>query len=195
MNDLTVEYEKELILQLQNNESKSFDILFEKYSGRLYRFSFSLLKNNEDAKEIVQETFFRVWEKRHKIDSAKSFKSFLFTISYHLIIDQLRLRLKDQEYRKYLKEYFNSEKNSGDSSPDFETLTRKVAQAVEELPNKRKQIYSLSRENGLSHKEIASQLNISVKTVENQINLALKHIRVRLGNDYLPLVLFISLFS
>jgi len=195
MNDLPRDDEKLLVSKLRNNEVKSFDILFEKYSAKLYRFSFSLLKNHEDSKEIVQETFFRVWDKRREIDSSKSFKSFLFTISYHLIIDQLRLKLKDQEYRKFLKEYFKAEEVKVDSVTDYETLNRQSASIIDELPAKRKQIFTLSREQGLSHKEIAAQLNITVKTVENQINLALKLIKSRLGNDIFPVLLFLSLFS
>jgi len=195
MNDLTNKDEKLLVSQLRNNDVKSFDILFENYSSKLYRFSFSLLKNHEDSKEIVQETFFRVWDKRREIDSSKSFKSFLFTISYHLIIDQLRLKLKDQEYRSFLKEYFKTEELQIISEPDFESLNRQIVTVIEELPSKRKQIFTMSREQGLSHKEIAGQLNISVKTVENQINLALKLIKSRLGNDIFPVLLFLSLFS
>ena len=195
MNDVTNKDEKLLVSQLRNNEVKSFDILFEKYSAKLYRFSFSLLKNHEDSKEIVQEAFYRVWEKRHEIDSSKSFRSFLFTISYHLIIDQLRLKLKDQEYRKFLKEYFKTEEVKFDTVTDYETLNRQIATIVEELPAKRKQIFTISREKGLTHKEIAGQLNISVKTVENQINLALKLIKSRLGNDIFSVLLFLSLFS
>jgi RNA polymerase sigma-70 factor (ECF subfamily) len=195
MNDLPRDDEKLLVSKLRNNEVKSFDILFEKYSAKLYRFSFSLLKNHEDSKEIVQETFFRVWDKRREIDSSKSFKSFLFTISYHLIIDQLRLKLKDQKYRKFLKEYFKAEEVKVDSVTDYETLNRQISAVIEELPAKRKQIFTLSREQGLTHKEIAGQLNISVKTVENQINLALKLIKSRLGHDIFPVLLFLSLFS
>lgn len=194
MNNVTDTDEKLLVSKLRNNDVKSFDILFEKYSQKLFRFSFSLLKNHDDSKEIVQETFLRVWDKRHEIDSSKSFKSFLFTISYHLIIDQLRLKLKDQEYRIFLKEYFKTEELQIISQSDYESLNRQIATIIDELPTKRKQIFTMSRERGLSHKEIAGQLNISVKTVENQINLALKHIKSRLGNDIFPVLLFISLF-
>lgn len=195
MNDLTNFDEKMLVSKLRNNDVKSFDLLFEKYSNKLFRFSFSLLKNHEDSKEIVQETFYRVWEKRNEIDSSKSFKAFLFTISYHLIIDQLRLKLKDQEYRRFLKEYFKTEENKLDSGADYETLNRQISAIIEELPAKRKQIFVMSREKSLTHKEIAEQLNISVKTVENQINLALKLIKSRLGKDIIPVLLFLSLFS
>lgn len=194
MEPLATENDKQLVAKLRNNEVQAFDSLFHKYSEKLYRFSFSLLKNEEDSKEVVQEVFFRIWNKRFDMDSTKSFKSLLFTISYNLIIDQLRLRLKDQNYRKFLRDYFDRQVIKTDSNIDFETLSQQVDTAVEELPGKRKQIYKLSRENGYSNKEIARELGISVKTVETQINLSLRHIKFRLGDQILPAILFTALF-
>ena len=194
MEPLTTENDKQLVTKLRNNEVQAFDSLFHKYSEKLYRFSFSLLKNEEDSKEIVQEVFFRIWNKRFEMDSSKSFKSLLFTISYNLIIDQLRLRLKDQNYRKFLQDYFDRQVIKTDSNIDFDTLSKQVDTAVEELPGKRKQIYKLSRDNGYSNKKIARELGISVKTVETQINLSLRHIKFRLGDQILPAILFTALF-
>jgi RNA polymerase sigma-70 factor (family 1) len=187
--------EKTLVAKLKNNEAEAFDALFHKYSNKLFRFAFSLLKNEEDACEIVQETFFKIWEKRNNIDSSKSFKSFLFSISYHLIIDQLRERLKNQEFRNSLEKYFSERANFQENRLDYSTLETEINKAVNELPEKRKQIYRLSREQGFSHKEIAGQLGVKPKTVENQINLALKHIKTRLGKDFLAVLLFLSLFG
>lgn len=189
------EDDKQLVSLLKKTEVKAFDILFHKYSQRLYHFSFSLLKNEEDAKEIVQETFLRIWNRRLEVDSGKSFKSYLFTISYHLIIDQLRLRLKDQEYRNFLQDYFKISNFSVDSKIDYEELTQKIDQVIEELPEKRKRIYKLSREEGMSNNEIAEKLGISTKTVENQITLSLRYLKLRLGKHMLPVILFLSLFS
>lgn len=188
------EDDKLLVLQLNNDEVEAFDALFHKYSEKLFRFSFSLLKNKEDAQEIVQEAFLRIWKKREEIDSAKSFKSFLFSISYNLVVDRLRLRLKDQEYRKFLVHYFESESFELRNDLDYDKIVVQIRNAVEELPHRRKQIYTLSREIGLSNKEIASRLDISVKTVENQITLALKHLKTKLGKDLLQVVLFLILF-
>jgi RNA polymerase sigma-70 factor (ECF subfamily) len=195
MSLLEKDNDKLLVVQLVNNEVEAFDKLFHKYSEKLYRFAFSLLKNSEDSKEIVQEAFLRIWRKREAIDSTKSFKSFLFAISYNLIVDQLRLRLKDQEYRKFLISYFESESFDLSSKLDYDKIVSQIRDAVDEMPAKRKQVYTLSRELGLSHKEIASRLGISVKTVENQITLALKHLKSKLGKDILPLILFLFLFS
>jgi RNA polymerase sigma-70 factor (family 1) len=186
--------DKILALRLNNNEVKAFDALFHKYSNKLYRFSFSLLKNEEDSKEIVQETFCKIWDKRKELDSGKSVKSFIFTISYNLIIDQLRLRLKDEEYRKFLEQHFRENPFKQGTDMDYETIKKEIDKAVEELPAKRRQIYRLSREKGLSHKKIAAQLDIKEKTVENHINLALRHIKSRLSNELLAVLLFFSLF-
>jgi RNA polymerase sigma-70 factor (family 1) len=184
MNDLSGYNDDILVSELKNNEARAFDILFYKYSNKLFSFSFSLLKNNEDSKEIVQETFLRIWYNRNEIDPHKSFKSFLFTISYNLIMDRLRLRMKDKEYRKFLEYYFEYKETGIRSESDYEILKKEIERAIEELPEKRKNIFKLSREEELSHKEIAEKLDIKVKTVENQINLALKHIKVRISKIF-----------
>lgn len=186
--------DKQLVLLLRNNEVGAFDKLFYRYSDKVFCFAYSLLKNKEDSREIVQESFLRIWEKRENIDPSKSFKSFLFKISYNLIIDQLRSRLKDREFHDYLERYYELSTVEFNSENDFEILQKKINKAVKELPRKRKSIYRLSRQDGFSHKEIADQLNISVKTVENQINLALKHIKRCLGKEVLPVLLFLLLF-
>lgn len=195
MNGLLKDSDNSLVEQLKTNEIEAFDSLFHRYSEKLYGFSFSLLKKHEDSKEIVQEAFILIWKKRNNIDSSKSFKSYLFQISYNLIIDQLRYRLKDNEFREFLAGYFESEKIELETRIDCETIEKKVKIALEELPEKRRRIFVLSREAGLSHKEIAAKLGISVKTVENQITLSLRHIRQKLGKDILAILLFLSIFS
>lgn len=195
MTDFLKQTDKILVQLLKKNEVEAFDQLFHKYSEKLYSFAYSLLKNHEDSKEIIQEAFIRIWEKRHDIDCSKSFKAYLFKISYNLIIDQLRARIKDTKYREFLVHYFESEKIELNSNIDYETISNQVRNAVSELPEKRRRIYVLSREAGLSHKEIANKMGISVRTVENQINLSLRHIRERLGSGILAVLLFVSIFS
>jgi len=187
--------DKKLVDQLKSNNEKAFDTLFYRYSEKIYRFSFSLLKNEEDSKEIVQEVFCRIWEKRNKIDSSKEFKSFLFTISYNLIVDQLRLRLKNNEYREFLVKYFDSNNFNLSNEIDYDRLNKQISSIIEELPPKRRRVYKLSRENGLTYKEIAKKLGISVKTVETHINLSLKHLKTRLGKEFFPVLFFLFLFA
>ncbi len=192
---MTSAHEIKLIARLQNDEVKAFDHLFQVYSRNLYRFAFSLLKNKEDAEGIVQEVFLRVWNRRAGIDSTRSFKSYLFTISYNLIIDELRLRMKEKEYIHHLEKFFATEEIIANSEADYNLLKSQIDEMVAKLPDKRKQIYKLSREEGLSYKEISEKLHISVKTVENQINLAIKFLKYSLGKDIVAVGLFVTLFG
>jgi len=176
-------HDKKLIEQLRKNHVKAFDQLFEKYAKSVYAFSLSLLKNREDGEEIVQEVFFRVWMNRHEIDAHKSFQSFLFTIAYNLIIDNFRKKISSEKFLQYLLE--RKEQNDLDTEKRFlfSELKSEIDDVVSHLPEKRKHIFQLSREQGLSHKKIAELLNISPKTVENQIALAIKEIKQHLNAD------------
>jgi RNA polymerase sigma-70 factor (family 1) len=176
----TYEYEKQLVSLLKDNNVKAFDILFYKYSKNIYNYSFSILKDSDESKEIVQEVFCRVWNYRSKLDTEKSFKSLLFTITYRLIINHLRIKIKEKKYLNHVLDNYNPENNSLNNNHEYSILSNQIENAVDELPEKRKKIFKLSRENCLSYIEIANELGITTKTVENQINLSLKYLRVRL---------------
>lgn len=183
-----------LVAEFLKGNIKSFDLLHEKYSERLYGFAFKLLKNKEDALDTVQEAFLRVWQKRRELKEDKSFKAFLFTISYNIIMDQLRKRLSDYNYLEFLKGKFKMEEIVSENSADFNILESQIQSFICELPLRRQEIYRLSREKGLSNKEIAESLSISVKTVETQLHLAVKLLKCRLSDGSLTSLLFFALF-
>ncbi len=180
-----------LAKRIRKGDIKAFDLLYHTYSQKLYGFAFSMLKNHDDAKEIVQDTFLKIWEKREMINPASSLQAFLFSVSYHTAIDLIRKRFKDDQYLTYLQAQSHENESVTTEEPAYyQELIRILNNVIGELPEQRKKIYLLSREEGLSHKEIAEKLNISVKTVENQITLALKTIRKQLiSNDLLGLLL------
>lgn len=180
--------------QLQNGDLKVFDLVYRQYSERLYGFAFSILKNHEDSKEIVQETFLKLWNKRAELRSDKSLKSYLFTISYNISIDIFRKRLNNEKYQGYLKQQFSQGEPETENLAHFNELNDEILRSVDDLPEQRRLIFKLSREQGLSHAEIAEQLGISPKTVENQINLALRTIRKNLESGGLGALLFLFLF-
>ena len=186
--------DKQLAGQIKKGQTYAFDQLFDRYSQPLYRFSKSLLKNHEDAEEVVQEVFFRIWKKRDELNERRSFQSFLFSIAYNLIVDQFRQRVKDQKYEQFLIKQAQQNYLNPGNELEYKELKKQVNKAITELPEQRKKIYQLSREKGLSYKKIAGRLHIKPKTVENHINLALKYIRKRLRNETLAVALFLSLF-
>ncbi len=185
--------ESEIVEDLKDGLASAFDNLYEAYSHKLYIFALSILKSREDAEEVVQSTYFKIWEKRLNIDSHNSFKSFLFTVAYHVTVDMLRERLKERRYREIILEKATSNYNL-EEAIEFSDLLDHVSQIVKDLPPRKHLIYRMSRIEHLSYSEIAGQLNISVKTVENSLNFSMNFIKSRLGKDSLVILLYTALF-
>ncbi len=185
--------ERETVEELKDGMASAFDTLYKAYSHKLYAFALSILKSREDAEEVVQSTYYKIWEKRLSIDSNNSFKSFLFTVAYHVTIDMLRDRLKEKKYRENILQKATSNYNL-EEAIEFGNLLEHVSHIVKDLPPRKHQIYHLSRIEHLSYSEIAEQLNISVKTVENSLNFSMNFIKSRLGKDSLVILLYIALF-
>ncbi|MGV8093475.1 MAG: RNA polymerase sigma factor [Mangrovibacterium sp.] len=182
--------DQEYIIGLKNEDYTAFDGLFKRYSERIFAFVFSISKDSFIAEEITQTVFVKVWEKRMQIDEHFSFRSFLFRITYNETISYLR---KEKAEKKRIESFTSSRSylsNETEYLVEFksqETLAREI---IDRFPERRKQIFKLSREQGLTNKEIAEQLQISVKTVENQMNSALKVLKVKLGPSNIPYLLF-----
>ena len=163
--------------------------MYERYSQNLYNFSLSLLKTHEDAEGVVQEVFYRVWNKRIELLEHTSFKSSLFKLAYNVTIDHFRKRAKDHKYVNFVVN--QAQQNCLDPLDilEYEDLKKEIEKAISELPLKRKQVFQMNRLEGLIYKEIADRKLITTKTVENHINLALKHIRKQLSCNYEDIVL------
>jgi RNA polymerase sigma-70 factor (ECF subfamily) len=150
------------------------------------------LKSEAESEELVQEVFTIIWEKRANLKEELSFKSFLFTIAFNIIRKHFRAK-------SYLAEYFKSDINADldmqtSQKITYDSLYQYITELVNQLPERRKEIFIKSRFKGLSIKEIAEELNISHKTVENQLTDALKFIRTNLNRENIPVILFFILF-
>jgi len=186
------ENEPQLVYNLSKGNLLAFNTLYKEYSGRLYRFALGYLKSEEEAEELVQEVFTKIWEKRANLKEELSFKSFLFTIAFNIIRKHFRTKV-------YLSEYFKTGKSDDidmqtSQKITYDSLYQYISELVNRLPNRRKEIFIKSRFEGHSVKEIADELQISHKTVENQLTAALKFIRTNLNREKIPVVLFFILF-
>ncbi len=177
--------EAQYVVGLKNGDYSAFDVLFKKYVNKLYAFVISITKDTFMAEEITQDVFARVWEKRAHIDEHYSFHSFLFSVTYNETISHLR-KIKAEKNKL---ESFTSLKNTSTNETEYEVEFRNLESVtndiIEKFPDKRKQVFKMSREQGLTNKEIAQTLNVSVKTVENQMTIALKKLREELGKNEL----------
>jgi len=173
----------------------AFDAIYNKYCHRLYKFVFVYLKREEDAEEIVQEVFIKVWNARDKIDVYSSFKSFLFTIAYNETMSLLRKRLIEAKSREYLKSIQQIETSDQVINElQYKELDDRLQASLNQLTPRQKEIFILSREEGLTHKEIAEKLNISESTVNNHLVSTLKFLKSRINGDLIINAFFLYLF-
>lgn len=175
------EDQKGVIELLKQSDQKAFNILFRLYSARVYHFSYSYLKSMEEAEEIVQDTFIKIWENRATIDPSYSFSGFIFTVAHHLILNRIRKIRNENHCKAVLAVNSVNTQNETEEKVLHAELERVQQAALTELPPRRKMIYQMIREEGMTYKQVAEQLNISVKTVESQMTEAIKHFRAKLS--------------
>ncbi len=181
-----------LLEQLKDGDMLAFDVIYKQYSSRLYGFVLQLIKQESDAEEIVQEVFVKIWESRKDINAYSSFDSYLFTIAYNNTISLLRKRVSEKKYLEYLKS-IQQVSGSVDIIEEihFKDVKSNFEKLVNQLTSRQKEVYNLSREEGLTHKEIAKKLGISQNTVEIHISNALKFIKKNMDKSLFINTLFI----
>jgi len=182
----------ELVSRLRNGDVNAFDIIYRKYSGKLYAFGLKLLKSEVEAEELVQCVFLKLWENHKTLNPDLSFKSYLFTITYNDICKLFRRR---NYIRKFIDEtVYENLKTAPDLSEriDYKSLLERVELIISKLPERQKSIFMKSRDEGKSSKEIASELGLSPGTIDNYISESLKFIRLHLLNEDFALLILLS---
>ncbi len=183
-----------LVKRLHKNDIFAFNELYRKYSPKAYNFIIKHLDTKEDTKDLLQELFITIWNKRKDINEELSFNSYLFTITLNLIRKHFRKKVKDRNIiNKWTETAVHYSQDSAylAETHNLELISNKI---INELPAKRKKVFELSRKEGLSNDEIALKLNIKKKTVENHLNLALKYFRKKYKSSSFLLSLFFILY-
>lgn len=182
----------DLVKRLQENEEEALTIIYNKYWEVMYLAAYNLVKDRSVCEDIVQEVFISLWQRREKIQIKVSLKSYLYTSTVYKVYDHFnknKKMIKDELFDGFENKIENS---NPETKLMHQELITYLDTIVESLPDKCKEVYKLSRENMLSNKEIAEQLNISQRTVEGHISKALKILKESLG--VAVSVEFISLF-
>ena len=184
--------EKELVIQLKLGSEKAFNLLFQNYHRRLFAFSYKLLFSTEDAEEVVQEVFYKIWKNKLFLNEEMCFSSFVFTVARNHVYNLLSKRVSESAYKSYSTAFTPVQASNTEEAYNFEELKNIILQRVEKMPEKRKKVFLMSRFEGISNQEIAKQLNLSLSTVENHINKALKllkqHLYIRDINLFLGFI-------
>ena len=169
--------DEQLLSLLKDGDITAFNMIYDRYSRPLYLYILSKTDRGETSKDLLQDLFATLWEKRFTLDIHLSLRAYLYQSVRHKIIDLYR---KDSTYRKYLQqliEHFDAQPHNISETYDYKAKASEVFEAINRLPARMKEIFMLSRFENLSIEQIASRLDLSQQTVKNQITKALKILR------------------
>jgi len=173
--------DEQLVALLKTGNQQAFTEIYDRYAATLAGFAGSKLYNLDDAKDILHDLFVKLWENRGQIHINSDLQSYLFGMVRHRIVDKIRKNITREEYASMLQSLTTANQYSVDKQVEAKELRQTIENSMLQLPARVKEIFKLSREEGLSNREIAEKLNLSEQTIKNQISAALKHLRKSLA--------------
>ena len=194
MKDSNFQTEQEIIVSLHRGSITAFESLFENYSQKLYRFSYSYLKSESEAEDVVQEVFLKLWENRSRLRTGTSFQSYLFKIAFNSILKSFNKKNRQGKFRTDLFELLLFEDTSLEDQLGFEALLSKLDLLIDQMPARRREIFLKRKKEGKTVRSIALEMKISDKTVENQITEAMNFLRKAFDKDKISGKFFFFLF-
>ena len=184
--------EKELIVRLKNGDKTAFELLFHFYYPGLVVYTSQFTADRNDAEEIVQDFFVRFWQRHQQIIPSDSFKNYFFLSVKNSSLNYLKHKKIEARYLQELSDLSNQHLVY---DPDLYLVTElqeKIKDSINLLPEKCREIFMMSRVQGMKNDEIAKDLKLSKRTIETQISNALKVLRVEL-KDYIGLLIFLGI--
>jgi RNA polymerase sigma-70 factor (ECF subfamily) len=178
---------KEMTADLVNENEAVFEQLFKKHFRELHAYSFSLLKDWDVAEEIVQSLFLKIWEKNEWSHIQTSIKSYLYKSVYHDSLNYIRRQKVQLKYQTSTAYAMKNDTDDAAGKLKMSELEQHLSRALGKLPEKCRAIFQLSRFQELKYQEIATQLDISIKTVETHMGKALRILRKEM-KEFLPLI-------
>lgn len=178
--------DRALIDKLIEGDVSAFEQVYRSYFSKVLGFVHRFSLSREDTEEIVQDVFLKLWKNRISIDREKNLDVFLYVIAKNLVIDRMRQLVATERRLHQFKVSVKSPpaQNSTEQLVNFYELKDIISGLVDQLPTRRRMIFKLNREKGLSYKEIADLLNISQGTVEKQMSQAIRTLKASLALKY-----------
>lgn len=183
------------IQRLIGGDDIAFREVYDLHSGRVYQMAFRFLKDTAWSEEIVQDVFLKLWLNREGLDKDGNIWLYLYVITKRLCLNKLREIRKSTVLFEQLMHHIEIAGNGSEEQLMADELERQTQDVIARLPKQQQLIFKLSREEGLTHKEIAQRLGISPNTVKNHIAQALKTLKGTLqqaGYTYMLALVFIS---
>lgn len=170
-----------LIALLREGDPLSFEILFQKYYVRFYNFVFNLTKNSQAAEDIIQNVFMKIWINRANLRPDQSIHNYIYVLSKREMLNHIRDRKAYVQVERLVMTEQPSEEVT-DQSMALKELDERIRRFIADMPEQRRKVFLLSRYRGLTNKEIAEMMGLSVRTVDRHINLALTSLKKEFMN-------------
>lgn len=177
---------------IKAGNEKAFERVFKQYFKCLHAYAFSFLKDEVLAEEIVQNVFFRIWEKKNQLNVQSSLKAYLYRAVHNESLNYLKHQKVKAGYQLHYSNTMEEAQEQTEGKVAASELEKHIQKALSELPQQCRIIFQMSRFEQLKYQEIANQLGISIKTVENQMGKALKLMRLKLV-EFLPVFILLVL--
>ena len=184
----------DLVNSLHSGDSEAFDLIYQKYSKKLYSFGLKYLGTPSEAEELVQNVFVKIWENHKLLKKELSFKSYLFTIAYNEICKYFRKNKYEKQFVEAIAFENSSSTSNMEEGIDFKSIINRVDQILESLPERQRIAFKKSRIEGMATKDIANELKLSPGTVDNYISETSKFLKSKIKKEDLIIILFLSLF-
>lgn len=175
--------DEELVVMVTENSNEAFRILYNRYWNRMLIKAYSVLQSYDLAEEVVQDAFINLWRRRHSLQLKYSFHTYIASVVKYEVMARLAQRKKQPVYLDDIT-VAPTQDHSTQQWLDFDELKGQIEMTIHTLPDKCQLVFRLSREQGLSTKQISDTLDISHKTVEAHISKALKTLRISLSSFF-----------
>ncbi len=171
--------EKKWLRSLRKGDVKSFEFIFRFYYEPMLDHATRILGEAAEAEEVVQDVFLKIWRDRQKLRIQTSLQAYLYTSVYHACLNLIRKKKQGYDYRQYLSRQ-TVPVFPADERLYYAETSRRVFDVLERMPERRRTIFTMSRFQGMTYRDIAQKLSLSVKTVEDNMTKALRFLRKNL---------------
>lgn len=182
---------KQQIEALKNGSYKAFEVLYDEYYHLLYGYVFGLIRSHEDTREIVQNTFIKIWLHRAKLDPELSFKAWLFKIAKNSLLNDVKKKWNNPLFEDYMLHCEDAELTENNSEFDFELFRIALVKAKVKLTPRQKEVFELSKEENYTPSEIAVKLHITEDSVYNYLSAAITVLRKEMKDLSFALLFFV----
>jgi RNA polymerase sigma-70 factor (ECF subfamily) len=170
----SIQHEPEIVRMLNEGNESALKYVYDHYSNRIYFLAMKFLKSPELSQELVQDVFLKLWEKRAELDCDRPVEAWLYTVAKNRIINQFKKQAR--EHNRVYSGQLTTEILDGKAGADHKILasemSRVLKDAINQLPEKQREVYTLAKLEGYSRGEIADQMQISALTVKTHMSRA-----------------------